>query len=419
MSNRRSWYSAIAPGILLAATGVGAGDLLSAGLAGSQVGLPLLWAALAGAGLKWILSEGLARWQLATGTTLLEGWAWRLGHWIRWVFLVYLLLFTMVVGGALMTACGIAGAGLLPLGSPETSKIVWGLIHSAAGLALVRYGSFALFEGLMSVLIGIMFVTVLATAVMIAPDWGSVALGLIPTIPEGSTGWLLAVLGGVGGTVTLLSYGYWIRERGRHGLADVSLCRLDLAVGNGLTALFGLAVIIIGSRIKLEGGGAAVALQMADQLTLAIGPAGKWIFLAGFWGAVFSSLLGVWQSIPYMFADFLDLQRACPDAATGGLRTTLLRATKAYRGYLLFIATVPALFLWTTVTQIQLAYGIIGALFLPLVALTLLILNNREEWVGRPFLSGYAINAVLVAALLFFGYLGLGEIWGMVGSLAG
>jgi Mn2+/Fe2+ NRAMP family transporter len=414
MPKNRSWYSLIAPGILLAATGVGAGDLLSSGMAGSHVGLALLWAALAGASLKWVLSEGLARWQLATGTTLLEGWAWRLGHWIRWVFFAYLLLFTMVVGGALMTACGVAGAGLLPLGSPQTSKIVWGLIHSAVGLALVWFGSFALFEALMAVLIGIMFVTVLGTAVLIAPDWGSVLAGLVPSIPPGGGSWLLAVLGGVGGTVTLLSYGYWIREAGRQGLADVRVCRLDLALGNGVTGLFGLAVIIIGSRIKIEGQGAMVALQMADQLAAVIGPAGKWIFLAGFWGAVFSSLLGVWQSIPYMFADFVELQHARPGERTGDLR-----ATKAYRGYLLFIATVPALFLWTSVTQIQLAYGIIGAMFLPLVALTLLILNNRTDWVGAEFRSGPLINAVLAAALLFFGYLGAGELWDALAGAAG
>jgi hypothetical protein len=351
---------------------------------------------------------------LATGTTLLEGWAWRLGHWIRWVFFAYLLLFTMVVGGALMTACGVAGAGLLPLGSPQTSKIVWGLIHSAVGLALVWFGSFALFEALMAVLIGIMFVTVLGTAVLIAPDWGSVLAGLVPSIPPGGGSWLLAVLGGVGGTVTLLSYGYWIREAGRQGLADVRVCRLDLALGNGVTGLFGLAVIIIGSRIKIEGQGAMVALQMADQLAAVIGPAGKWIFLAGFWGAVFSSLLGVWQSIPYMFADFVELQHARPGERTGDLR-----ATKAYRGYLLFIATVPALFLWTSVTQIQLAYGIIGAMFLPLVALTLLILNNRTDWVGAEFRSGPLINAVLAAALLFFGYLGAGELWDALAGAAG
>jgi Mn2+/Fe2+ NRAMP family transporter len=413
MQKPHSWFSKIAPGIMLAATGVGAGDLLSAGLAGSHVGLVLLWAALGGAFLKWVLSEGLARWQLATGTTLLEGWAWRLGHWIRWVFFAYLLLFSLVVGGALMTACGVAGAGILPLGSPETSKIVWGLIHSAVGLALVRWGSFALFETMMAVLIGIMFVTVLGTAAVIAPDWGSVLRGLIPSIPRGSVGWLLAVLGGIGGTVTLLSYGYWIREQGRQGFDDVRVCRLDLALGNGVTGLFGVAVIIIGSRIQLEGQGAMVALQMADQLAAAIGPAGKWIFLAGFWGAVFSSLLGVWQSIPYMFADFVELQQARP-----GERAAELRATKAYRGYLWFIATVPALFLWTTVTQIQLAYGIIGAFFLPLLGLTLLILNNRADWVGPRFRSGWLINAVLAATLLFFAYLGAVEAWTMLG-LAG
>jgi Mn2+/Fe2+ NRAMP family transporter len=407
MSKSTSWYSVIAPGILLAATGVGAGDLLSAGLAGTQVGLVLVWSALAGALLKWVLSEGLARWQLATGTTLIEGWAMRLGNWIRWLFMAYLFLFSLVVGGALMSACGIAGAGVLPIGTLENSRIIWGIVHSAVGLALVWYGSFALFEVLMAVLVGIMFVSVIATAVMIGPDWAGVARGLIPSIPAGNVPWLLAVMGGVGGTVTLLSYGYWIRERGRQGLDDVSICRLDLALGNGVTGLFGVAVIIIGSRIQLQGQGESAALQMAEQLSIAIGPAGKWIFLAGFWGAVFSSVLGVWQSIPYMFADFLELQRG----ARPGRSAADLRATKAYRGYLLFISTVPALFLLTTVKQIQLSYGVIASFFMPLLALTLLIMNNREDWVGREFRSGWVINTILATAVLFFGYLGAGELW--------
>ena len=80
MANRSpSIFTIIAPGILLAATGVGAGDLLTATLAGSEVGLAVLWAAVAGAILKWTLNEGLARWQLATDSTLLEGWARHLG----------------------------------------------------------------------------------------------------------------------------------------------------------------------------------------------------------------------------------------------------------------------------------------------------------------------------------------------------
>jgi hypothetical protein len=91
---RASYFSRLSlfiPGMLVAATGVGAGDLLTASLAGSRFGLTLLWAAWVGALLKWYLNEGIARWQLATGTTLLEGWVTRLGAWVRWVFGAYLV----------------------------------------------------------------------------------------------------------------------------------------------------------------------------------------------------------------------------------------------------------------------------------------------------------------------------------------
>ncbi len=71
---RNPWFSKIALGLLVAATGVGAGDLITASLAGSHLGLVILWAAVAGAALKWVLNEGIARWQMATSTTILEGW---------------------------------------------------------------------------------------------------------------------------------------------------------------------------------------------------------------------------------------------------------------------------------------------------------------------------------------------------------
>ena len=78
-STSTSKLALFAPGILLAATGVGAGDLLTSTLAGSEAGLVVIWAVVVGAFLKWVLAEGLARWQLATGTTLLEGWIAHLG----------------------------------------------------------------------------------------------------------------------------------------------------------------------------------------------------------------------------------------------------------------------------------------------------------------------------------------------------
>lgn len=419
------WYAAVAPGVLVAATGVGAGDLLTASLAGAALGLTLLWAAWVGAVLKYQLNEGIARWQMATGTTLLEGWATRLGPWIEWPFFVYFLFWSFFTAGAMVNACGVAGMGLLPIfPDAQTGKIVWGVFHSLAGLTLVLVGGFPLFERLMGVFIGLMFLAVVVTAACMLPETGEILRGLfIPRPPLTAKGlldrvqlsWLLGVLGGVGGTVTLLSYGYWIREEGRAGQAGLRACRLDLKVGYVMTGLFGVCMIMIGSRLELNRG-AWLALDLADGIGAAAGPAGpvlRWVFLVGFWGAVFSSLLGVWQSVPYFFADFMLLWRRVP-AEQG--RQIVLRRTTAYRGYLIALATIPLSLLWLSVKQAQLTYAVLGAFFMPLLALTLLIMNNRTSWVGREFRSGWLSNAVLALTLLLFGYVGAMQIVEAVGK---
>ena len=65
----------IGPGLLVAAAGIGAGDIVSATVAGANQGLVLLWAIILAAFLKCVLNEGIGRYQLATGRTVLEGWA--------------------------------------------------------------------------------------------------------------------------------------------------------------------------------------------------------------------------------------------------------------------------------------------------------------------------------------------------------
>ncbi|ANM29677.1 iron transporter [Acidobacteria bacterium Mor1] len=403
-AKKGSILTLLGPGILVAATGVGAGDLINASIGGSELGLTVLWAAWVGALLKWFLNEGIARWQIATETTLLEGWVQKLGRWIQWVFLLYLVAWTFFTGGALVSACGVAGTGLFPLSSDlGNSKILWGILHSLVGAALVLLGGFKLFERMMAFFIAMMFVAVVFTAAMSSPDWGAMASGLlIPRIPGGDIAWVLGLLGGVGGTVTLMSYGYWIREKGRRGAEGMRTCRLDLTVGYTMTAIFGISMIVIGSKVDLQKG-PTVALELAGQLEAVMGPAGKWVFLVGFWGAVFSSLLGVWQSIPYLFADFLLLTRGAANAP--GSVNADLDATPAYKGYLAFIALAPLPLLWISLKSAQKIYAVMGSFFMPLLALTLLLLNNRRGFVGDEFRNRWASNLALVGTLGLFGYL--------------
>ncbi len=371
----------ILPGILIAATGVGAGDLATASFAGSHLGVAILWAVVVGSVFKLVLTEGLARWQLATGQTLLEGLAQKLGPVFAWLFLPYLLLWSFFVSSAIMSACGVTLHAMIPIfDDASQAKVIFGIGCSLIALAMVLLGGFKLFEKVMAACIAVMFVIVVTTAILLWPGTGAVLQGLtIPSIPDADgkgINWTIALIGGVGGTLTILCYGYWIREKGRNSAEHIRTCRIDLTTAYALTALFGLAMVIIGSHLELSGKGAGLLINLANTLEAPLGETGRWLFLLGAFGAVFSSLLGVLQAVPYLFADVYRLF-ICKQG-----RSHVDTQAWPYRGYLIAMATIPMLGLMVSFKQMQQFYGIIGAAFLPLLAIALLIMNSKRDWLG-------------------------------------
>jgi len=391
------------PGLVIAATGLGAGDLIAASVAGANYGTAILWTAVLGAIMKFAMNEGLARWQLATGSTLLEGWVQRLPKFISVYFFIYLLLWTFIVAGALIAACGLAAHALYP----GLSVSQWGILHSLLALALVILGHYTFLERIMKVFIVLMFAVVLVCAVLVAPDLPDVLQGLlIPRIPDGSVLLIFGVIGGVGGSVTLLCYGYWIREHGWTEPGDIHRSRKDLAIAYILTGIFGVAIMIIAAGVKPEViTGPDMVLSVAGYLETVVGPVGKWGFLVGFWSAVFSSMLGVWQGIPYIFSDFVQQYTWQP-----GAPATVNTRSLAYRGYLLYIAIPPmALLLLIKPVWLVIIYAVAGAFFMPLMAVLLLYMNNRRSWVGG-LANRLSSNAVLLMSVLVFGLLLVTEI---------
>ncbi len=407
--NRRAFITLVGPGLMLAATGVGAGDLAGGAFAGMKLGTAVLWAVVLGAAFKFVITEGLARWQLATDTTLLEGAVLRLGRPVQWLFLVYLLAWTFGVGASLISACGVAAHALFPVfADPVHGKIFWGVLHSLVGLVMVLVGSFRFFERMLGAMVAIMVAVVLVTAVMLAPDYREVARGLcVPRVPDKpeAIAWTLALMGGVGGTLTVLCYGYWIREENRTGGKDLTLCRVDLGVSYAVMALFGIAMVIIASGMELSGRGATLVVDLANRLEL--GTTVRLLFLGGAWAAMFSSLVGVWQAVPYLFADFWQLFRARGRVDPEDFHPRIVhRKGWAYRGYLLVIAIVPLAGLGYDFELVQKVNSVFGALVMPMIAAVLLILNGRTAWVGREFRNRPHTAAILVAILLFFAWVG-------------
>lgn len=398
----------VGPGLLVAATGVGAGDLATAGFAGSKLGVIVLWAIVLGAAMKFVLNEGLARWQLATDTTLLDGVRSRIGPWAIIVFLVYLIPFSFVVGGALISATGVATYSIIGWpGDPDVAKLLWGGIGSLLATILVLSGGFKVFERVMAAGIAIMFLAVLWTAMRLGVDAEAMLRGLVPSHPGGGEplDWTIGLIGGVGGTVTVLCYGYWIKQAGRSGMGEVRACRLDLAVAYIATALFGVAMLVIASGIQIDGTGTGLLIKLSARLHETLGPTGAMIFLVGAWAAIASSLLGVWQSVPMLFADACQTLRRCERRPADQLPRTW-----TYRIFLLLMASLPMFQAGLGFATVQRAYAIFGAFFLPLLAIVLLFLNRRR-FIGQAFNRPWT-SLALLGVLAFFGWAGVAKILG-------
>ncbi len=411
---KRPLLAIIGPGLLLAATGVGSGDLATASIVGGMLGVAVLWAVLVGAFLKFVVTEGLARWQLASGETLIEGAVRRYGRIVVWLFLPYLLLWSFFVGSAQMGASGVTLHAMFPIfEDARHGKIVFGVIAALCGLGLVMHGGYGLFRIAMRVCIGAMFAMTIITAVVLWPGTTQIVKGLlVPTIPQldrEAVVWTIALIGGIGGTLTVLCYGYWLREEGRTSADELRTCRLDLGLSYLMAAVFGIAMVIVGTSIQIEGEGTQLLVRLSDRLGEEFGEWGRVLFLVGTFGTVFSSLLGVWQAVPYLFADCWQLLRnGAGEVKASAARDTVDTRSKPYRVYMVLLATVPMLGLFTSFREVQKLYTVIGALFFPVLAIALLVANGR--WIQPTYRNKPLTVIALVGVLALFAWIAMAGI---------
>ena len=400
----------IGPGLLVAAAGIGAGDIVSSTMAGSAHGLQLLWVVALAAFLKCFLNEGIARWQLATDLTAIEGWTLHLPWWVRGYFAVYLVVWTVSVSAALTSASGL---GMANLTSGAISRSSGAVAHALIGGALVLLGGFKGFERVMKVLIATMFFSIVACAALTFHDPSAVLRGLlVPAIPAGGGSSVLSVLGGVGGSIAMLAYSYWLREEKMAGPAWLGYVRADITIAYVFTAVFGMSIMIVANQAFHVAGvkitNAQAVTKMAETLGAIIGPVGFYAYSIGFWAAVFASLLGIWQSLPYLFADYYGLMRKYPREEREQL--TAVTSTP-YRAALLFTTIVPIPFAFIDQPLIIIrTFTIVGSLFIPFLAATLLFLNNYRIPANSGVPKNSVLtNVVLVFALILFALVGASE----------
>jgi hypothetical protein len=183
----------------------------------------------------------------------------------------------------------------------------------------------------------------------------------------------------------------------------MGMMRFDNRVAYIVTGIFIVAMLIVGAellnaaQISLSDGDRGL-LDLEAVLADRFGARVATIFLAGFVATTFSSILGVWQGVSLLFADFVRNLRGTHAA---GDRTNL-EASGAFRFYVLWL-TFPPMILLTLGQPFALiiAYGAFGAFFMPFLALTLMwLLNGRT--MPREWRSGWVSNLLLALSSILF-----------------
>ncbi len=407
---RTSRWKLIGPGLVAAATGVGAGDLVATLIAGSRFGYALLWAAVLGCVVKIALSEGAARYHLSTESTIFEGWR-SLGAWTSWYFGIYILVWGFIYGATAMSATALPLAVLFPV----LPLPAWAIIAGVASFLFVALNRYETFERVMKVLVAVMFVVITGLAILVAPGLGDVLGGLVPSLPEGSVFYTLGLIGGVGGTITTAAYGYWVNTKGWQGPAWIPMMRLDNSVAYAVTGTFVVAMLIVGAellhsaQIALAAGDRGL-LNLSDVLEERFGQPVAIAFLVGFAATAMSSLFGVWHGVSLLFSDFVEHMRGQTE------RSERPERKWPFRAYLAWLTFPPMLLLFFDEPfMLVIIYGVIGAFFMPFLAVTLLLLLNSKR-VPDQDRNGWLSNGVLAASSLLFLVLCVQQIWSFLAA---
>ncbi|MEO1365828.1 MAG: Nramp family divalent metal transporter [Acidobacteriota bacterium] len=336
----------LGPGLLLAATSIGASHLLMSPEAGARFELGLVWLVVAVHILKYPAFEAAPRYVAARGESLLDAYAAAPGpkHWALWLGLVDM---TIQAVGLIAALVGLTASFLrAAVGGPSIP--VWSVGLTVLLLALLAVGHYKALRLINIVLLlGVAAGTAVA-ALAAPPPLVPFAKSLVlPSFPDGSLVLVAAILGFMPTSVAVsLWHSLWAleqRERtpaagdaapgSRAALERLRRGLVDLRLGYGLSAALAVAFVTLGATVLFPRGlvpeGTDVALTLSQLYTVVLG---KWmqpLVLAMAFAALFTTCYTMMDGLPRSFV-----------AATRALRSQPTTVGGADRHYWIFLVSV-------------------------------------------------------------------------------
>jgi manganese transport protein len=438
----RTWLRAIrqiGPGLILAASIVGTGELINTTGLGATAGFSLLWLILLSCVIKVFVQVELGRYAITHGKTTLAAFDTLPGpkvgaSWICWLWLIMMLTTQaqiaamegtvgqaahMAFPGASRAMADGAGA-IVPAWGVFLStreEYIWAGLTTVAAILLLLSGGYRRLEKITTVLVAA--VTLFTVASVAILQWTSFRItlpdleqGLTFTFPAAALALAFSAFGITGvGASELVAYPYWCIEKGYarnagprsadEAWADrargwIGVMQLDAWFSMVVFTVATVAFYLLGAAVLhpqgLEPKGSEMIPTLSQMYLQPLeGTALQGLrgltrvgFLLGAWAVLFKTLYVATAANSRLTADFLNLVGVWHPSGPAARE----RMIKVF----CVVYPVLALGLYFTFREPQgliRAGGIAQALMLPLIAGATLYLRNRDtdRRVGPSFLT--------------------------------
>jgi Mn2+/Fe2+ NRAMP family transporter len=434
-----SIFRRIGPGLILAGSIVGSGELIATTVLGAENGYLLLWLIIISCLVKTVVQEELGRYTIGTGETTLEAFDHCPGprlkvSWLVWMWSL-MVMFTLMQIGAMLGSI----AEILNRAFPGMPLVFWPWALAALTAVVLIAGRYSLVEKVaMAMVVSFTVLTVLGAIILLKLpqyfSWEAIWEGLSFHLP--ATGFVTAVaafgITGVGAT-ELVMYPYWCIEKGyasytgprddspewrSRAFGWIRVMGVDVANAMVIYTFATIAFYLLGAGVLHGRGvvpqGSRMVAELSTLYTETLGPWSLPLFLAGAFAVLYSTVFSSTAAHCRVFADFTGML---------GLydRTDYAARLKVTRIFVVILLVIPCVYFMAfgePVAMVKVG-GFAQATMLPVIGFYALYLRYKRMparvlpmgWITL----GLWVSAVLMAVMM--GYSVLQESMRFVSSV--
>lgn len=390
------------PGIIFALTALGAGDLIDSSVSGSHYGYALMWALVLATLVRFLIVNTIARFDMCNrkGLTILAGYA-SISKFFPVFFLIYAVALGHMFCSIMSKGAGEAISKILGVGHP----FFWTLLVLLSVFIVRGKNVYNKLEVVMKCILGVMTLCFIGLAIATKPNPVEIFKGIFTfELPSGQGVFgaltlTISLIGAVAGSITNFLYPHSMRAKGWGDPTYKKVQRNDLLFSTFILIVLNLAIWIVGAQILRPAGIQVTTLNdIAMALELAFGKAGSVIFYLGVLSIFYGGILGIANGYTGLIVENIHILK--PERAEMYDHTS--EKDPLYK--IMVMVILGTALIWSlpnmpSFVALTLITNLFSTLALPAIAIGLLFLSNRKDYMGD-WRNNWFENTILAGATL-------------------